>query len=65
MDAFRVIITSGYIMSQDDFFEIVQILSMKKAVSTLNRRNQVVSFFTEVAKILEFDVQKVEETIAY
>ena len=38
---------------------------MKKAVPTLNRRTQVVNFFTDVAKILNFDAQKIEETIAY
>jgi len=64
MDAFKVIIQSGYVLEQADFFALLEILQVSASVKpTMQQRVQIVAFFTTVATWLDFNKDLVEDVL--
>ena len=58
MDAFSVVISSGYFLEQEDFYNLLRMLKVSQASEYAVERAKLLEFFTQAAEIFEFD-QKV------
>jgi hypothetical protein len=55
MDAFKIIIESGYALSQNDFLELLDILQVQSKIISLHQLESITAFFMSAARMLNFD----------
>ena len=63
MDAFSVVIESGYFLEEADFYELLDILQVNARCDHAVERAKVLEFFTEAAELLGFDAKAVSATL--
>ena len=59
LDAFQVIIQSGYFLEQDDFLELINILDVPSQPTHKVEKAKVLEFFQLAAELCQFDVDLV------
>ena len=64
LDAFSVIIQSGYFLEQDDFIELIRILDVSSQPSHVVERAKVLEFFEMAAELCDFDVELVTKLLS-
>ncbi len=64
MDAFRIIIQSGYFMQEQDFIELLEILKVADQAKTREQKVKIFTFYTFAASQLNFNSEKVKEILA-
>jgi hypothetical protein len=63
MDAFKAIIESGYILQEQDFYDLLSILNVTSQINSVHELEKTISFFIKAAKLLSFDATKVADYI--
>ena len=64
LDAFAVIIESGYYLDQADFLELLQILQVQHQTELTGDRIKIFEFFSKTAELLEFDVELIKKLLS-
>ena len=63
LDAFAVIIESGYYLDQADFLELLKILKVEHQTELTGDRIKIYEFFSKTAELLEFDVDLIKKLL--
>ena len=63
LDAFSIIIQSGYFLEQDDFLELIKILDVPNQPTHKVERAKVLELFQLAAELCEFDVELVTKIL--
>lgn len=63
LDAFAVIIESGYYLEQADFIELLMILEVQHQTEVTGDRIKIFEFFSKAAEMLNFEVDVVKSLL--
>lgn len=57
-------VESGYVLSQTDFLELLEILKVKSQIASLHQLEKITAFFVSAAKLLGFNTSDVIANVA-
>ena len=63
LDAFALIVESGYYIEQEDFLELIKLLKVHHQTELTGERIKIFEFFTRAAELLDFDVEMVKDLL--
>ena len=63
LDAFSVVISSGYHLEEADFFSLIKLIRVPSQSEHPVERAKLLEFFTTAAEMLSFDAEKVKNQI--
>lgn len=64
LDAFKAMVESGYVLSQTDFLELLELLKVKTQIASLHQLEKTTAFFVVAAKLLGFSASDVIAKVA-
>lgn len=63
MDTLKVIVESGYSLTQEDFLSLLDELEIQSRVNSIHQLEQVTAFFMSAARALNFDELQVSHKL--
>ena len=63
MDVLSIILSSGYVIDETGFFEIIEILEVQSKIASVHQLEKLTVFFVNAAKFFGFDTTRVTDAV--